>query len=186
MPSAPHVLNPTEMIVLCHAGQYRRPAAGRRGDILPAEQRDWSLGLWSFAGANTRLRGHPAAFPEELPRRLIKLYSYPEDVVADPFLGSGTTAVAAARLGRRVRVDLRHAARPARLLGGERGDPPSHGRVRGLADAAGRRAAALGLGAGGRRGRELRGIRMSRRVDRGRHVSKTPFVSPRAATGSGR
>jgi len=102
LPSAPHVVNPTEMIVIAHAGAYRRPAAGRRGDILPAEQRDWSLAMWSFAGANARLVGHPAPFPEELPRRLIKLYSYPDDVVADPFLGSGTTAIVAARLGRRV------------------------------------------------------------------------------------
>ncbi len=101
LPSAPHVVNPTEMIVVCHAGEYRRPSNGRRGDILPAEQRDWSLALWSFAGANTRLVDHPAPFPEELPRRLIKLYSYPEDTVADPFLGSGTTAVVAARLGRK-------------------------------------------------------------------------------------
>jgi site-specific DNA-methyltransferase (adenine-specific) len=100
LPSAPHVVNPTEMILICHAGEYRRPARGRRGDILPAEQRDWSLAMWSFAGANARLVGHPAPFPEELPRRLIKLYSYPGDVVADPFVGSGTTCAVAARLGR--------------------------------------------------------------------------------------
>jgi site-specific DNA-methyltransferase (adenine-specific) len=100
LPSAPHVLNPTEMIAICHRGDYRRPAQGRRGDILPAEQRDWSLAMWSFAGANARLIGHPAPFPEELPRRLIKLYSYPGDTVADPFVGSGTTALVATRLGR--------------------------------------------------------------------------------------
>ena len=101
LPSAPHVLNPTEMIVVCHVGDYRRPARGRAGDILPTEQRDWSLAMWSFAGANARLIGHPAPFPEELPRRLIKLYSYPDDVVADPFVGSGTTVLVAARLGRK-------------------------------------------------------------------------------------
>jgi site-specific DNA-methyltransferase (adenine-specific) len=100
LPSAPHVLNPTEMIAICHRGDYRRPAQGRRGDILPAEQRDWSLAMWSFAGANARLIGHPAPFPEELPKRLIKLYSYPGDTVADPFVGSGTTALVATRLGR--------------------------------------------------------------------------------------
>jgi site-specific DNA-methyltransferase (adenine-specific) len=100
LPSAPHVVNPTEMIVICHAGEYRRPHRGRRGDILPEEQRDWSLAMWSFAGANARLVGHPAPFPEELPRRLIKLYSYPGDVVADPFAGSGTTCLVAARLKR--------------------------------------------------------------------------------------
>lgn len=101
LPSAPHVLNPSEMIVVCHVGEYRRAAHGRRGDILPDEQVAWSLAMWSFAGANAKLVGHPAPFPEELPRRLIKLYSYPGDVVADPFVGSGTTSVVAARLGRR-------------------------------------------------------------------------------------
>jgi site-specific DNA-methyltransferase (adenine-specific) len=103
LPSAPNVVNPTEMIVLAHRGDYKRPAQGRRGDILPAEQRDWSLAMWSFAGATGRLTGHPAAFPEELPRRLIKLYSYPDDLVADPFIGSGTTAIVAKRLGRRLK-----------------------------------------------------------------------------------
>jgi len=103
LPSAPNVVNPTEMIVLAHRGDYKRPAQGRRGDILPAEQCAWSLAMWSFAGATARLTGHPAPFPEELPRRLIKLYSYPDDVVADPFIGSGTTAVVAARLGRQVK-----------------------------------------------------------------------------------
>ena len=54
----------------------------------------------NFAGANPRRVGHPAPFPEELPRRLIKIYSYPQDLVLDPFAGSGTTLVAAKRLGR--------------------------------------------------------------------------------------
>ena len=45
--------------------------------------------------------GHPAPFPVELPRRLIDLYTYRDDMVLDPFLGSGTTLVAAQRAGRR-------------------------------------------------------------------------------------
>ena len=55
-------------------------------------------------GARPRERhrvGHPAPFPVELPQRLIDLYTYEGDVVLDPFMGSGTTAVAAVRLGRR-------------------------------------------------------------------------------------
>ncbi len=44
--------------------------------------------------------GHPAPFPVELPERLIHLYTYGGDVVLDPFLGSGSTAVAAVRTGR--------------------------------------------------------------------------------------
>lgn len=100
-PSAPFVTAPVEMIPVFHKGSYRRPATGgRRGDISRDEFLDWTLGTWKFAGANPRRVGHPAPFPEELPRRLIKLYSYPDDLVLDPFSGSGTTLVAAKRLGR--------------------------------------------------------------------------------------
>ena len=45
--------------------------------------------------ASARRIGHPAPFPEELPHRLIQLYSFETDVVLDPFMGSGTTAIAA-------------------------------------------------------------------------------------------
>jgi site-specific DNA-methyltransferase (adenine-specific) len=102
-PSAPFVTAPVEMIAVFHKGtSFRRPAtAGRRGDITRDEFLAWTLGTWTFAGANPRRVGHPAPFPHELPRRLIKLYTYPDDLVLDPFAGSGTTLVAATRLGRR-------------------------------------------------------------------------------------
>jgi len=101
-PSAPFVTAPVEMIAVFFKGSFRRPAtAGRRGDITRDEFLAWTLGTWTFPGANPRRVGHPAPFPEELPRRLIKLYSYPQDMVLDPFVGSGTTLIAASRLGRR-------------------------------------------------------------------------------------
>ena len=101
-PSAPFVTAPVEMIAVFHTGSFRRPATdGRRGDIARDEFLAWTLGMWTFAGANPRRVGHPAPFPEELPRRLIKLYSYPDDLVLDPFAGSGTTLVSARKLGRR-------------------------------------------------------------------------------------
>jgi site-specific DNA-methyltransferase (adenine-specific) len=101
-PSAPFVTAPVEMIAVFYKQTFRRPArGGRRGDITRDEFLAWTLGTWTFAGANPRRVGHPAPFPEELPRRLIKLYSYPDDLVLDPFLGSGTTLIAATRLGRR-------------------------------------------------------------------------------------
>jgi site-specific DNA-methyltransferase (adenine-specific) len=100
-PSAPFVTAPVEMIAVFHKGGFRRPSTdGRRGDITRDEFLAWTLGNWTFAGANPRRVGHPAPFPEELPRRLIKLYSYPNDLVIDPFAGSGTTLVASKRLGR--------------------------------------------------------------------------------------
>jgi site-specific DNA-methyltransferase (adenine-specific) len=101
-PSAPFVTAPVEMITVFYKGCFRRPSNGaRRGDILRDEFLSWTLGMWTFAGANPRRIGHPAPFPEELPRRLIKLYSYPDDVVLDPFAGSGTTLIAARKLNRR-------------------------------------------------------------------------------------
>src|SRR5579859_5889843 len=100
-PSAPFVTAPVETVAVFHKGGFRRPATGgRHGDISRDEFLAWTLGVWTFAGANPRRVGHPAPFPEELPRRLIKNYSYPEDLVLDPFSGSGTTLVAAKRLGR--------------------------------------------------------------------------------------
>jgi len=50
---------------------------------------------------SARRIGHPAPFPEELPNRLIQLYSFKGDVILDPFMGSGTTAVSALKLDRK-------------------------------------------------------------------------------------
>ena len=55
----------------------------------------WTKSIWTFPAANAKRIGHPAPFPMELPHRLINLYSYKEDVVLDPFCGSGTTCLAA-------------------------------------------------------------------------------------------
>ena len=65
-----------------------------------------TLEIWRFTPETTKL-GHPAPFPLELPLRLVKLYSYPGDIVIDHFNGSGTTCVAAKKLGRRyIGIDI--------------------------------------------------------------------------------
>ena len=56
--------------------------------------------VWSFPAESARRVGHPAPFPVELPHRCIQLYTYAGEVVLDPFMGSGSTAVAAARTDR--------------------------------------------------------------------------------------
>lgn len=119
-PSAPFVTAPVEMIPVFFKDGWRRPKGQRRTDLERDEFLSWTLGTWDspteseldegpwdFPGENAKKRRHPAPFPLELPRRLMKLYSYLDDVILDPFLGSGTTAVAAKQHHRRcVGVDV--------------------------------------------------------------------------------
>lgn len=60
-----------------------------------------TLSVWEIAPESAKRVGHPAPLPVALASRVIELYSYIGDVVLDPFCGSGTTCVAAQRLGRR-------------------------------------------------------------------------------------
>ncbi len=60
----------------------------------------WTRSIWEIPTVSAKRAGHPAPFPEELPRRLILLYTRRGDTVLDPFVGSGTTALAALSLGR--------------------------------------------------------------------------------------
>ena len=66
--------------------------------ITKEEWKEYFQGHWNFGGA--KQDGHIAMFPEELPKRLIKMFSFVGDNVLDPFLGSGTTSLAARNLGR--------------------------------------------------------------------------------------
>jgi site-specific DNA-methyltransferase (adenine-specific) len=70
----------------------------RRAALTTAEWNEYFSGHWSFPGE--KQRGHLAMFPEELPRRLIRMFTFEGETVLDPFLGSGTTSLAAMRLGR--------------------------------------------------------------------------------------
>ena len=70
----------------------------RASALTKAEWNEYFSGHWKFAGV--KQRGHLAMFPEELPVRLIKMFSFVGDTVLDPFLGSGTTSLAARTLGR--------------------------------------------------------------------------------------
>lgn len=70
--------------------------------LTTKEWQDWAINsIWEMQPAKAKSEGHPAPFPEELPKRLIKLYSFYGDTVLDPFLGTGTTAKVALELGRK-------------------------------------------------------------------------------------
>ncbi len=72
----------------------------KRDTIGHDEFIQWTKSIWTFPAVNAKKIGHPAPFPVELPHRLINLYSYEDDVVLDPFCGSGTTCIAALKNNR--------------------------------------------------------------------------------------
>lgn len=100
----------TERVIVAGKGRFDRaiPPARRQERGLPWRatiERDEfmssTLDLWEIPPESARRVGHPAPFPVELPRRLIELYTYADDLVLDPFMGSGSTLVAAVDSGRR-------------------------------------------------------------------------------------
>ena len=77
------------------------PEIKKKSKLTTKEWQDWAVNsIWEMSPAKAKSIGHPAPFPEELPRRLIKLFSFYGDTVLDPFLGSGTTTLVAKKLGR--------------------------------------------------------------------------------------
>jgi len=78
------------------------PKMKKKSKLTTKEWQKWAVdSVWEMNPAKAKGIGHPAPFPEELPHRLIKMYSFVGDIVLDPFIGSGTTAVVAERLGRK-------------------------------------------------------------------------------------
>ncbi|MGH8999903.1 MAG: DNA-methyltransferase [Acidimicrobiia bacterium] len=108
--SNPSLRDLTERILIASKGRFdRAPKRERRRALgLPWESTisredfmAWTLDTWEIRPEQARRIGHPAPFPVELPRRLIELYTYRGDVVLDPFMGSGSTALAAIAADRR-------------------------------------------------------------------------------------
>ena len=109
-PTNPVLRDVSERVIIASKGRFdravdidERRAQGRPHvpSISADEFLDATLDVWDIRPESARRVGHPAPFPVELPQRLIELYTFRDDLVLDPFLGSGTTAVAALRTGRR-------------------------------------------------------------------------------------
>lgn len=105
--SAPHIIAPVELIIVFYKGKWKKESGSKISTIAKEEFVEWTRGLWTFKGESKRKVGHPAPFPIELPYRCIKLFSYENDIILDPFMGSGTTLLAALKNQRRcIGVDI--------------------------------------------------------------------------------
>lgn len=98
--SNPVLRDTHEYILVFSKGSFGRPAHGRESTISRDDFMEWTKSVWTMNTESARRVGHPAPFPVELPARLIQLYTYRDDVVLDPFMGSGSTALAARQAGR--------------------------------------------------------------------------------------
>lgn len=98
--------NPTlrdvhEYILVFSKGAFKRQNPHKKQNTITREEfLEFTKSIWTFPAEPASKIGHPAPFPVELPRRLIQLYTFMDDVVLDPFMGSGQTALAAIKAGR--------------------------------------------------------------------------------------
>jgi len=89
-----------EYIIVLSKGDFKRNKGNKEDTITREEFLEFTKSIWRFPPESAKRVGHPAPFPEELPYRCIQLYTFKEDVVLDPFVGSGTTCVVALKAGR--------------------------------------------------------------------------------------
>lgn len=84
-----------EYILIFSKKTFSRKKENRENTIKKEEFLEWTKSIWTFPAVSARQIGHPAPFPEELPHRLIQLYTFKDDVVLDPFVGSGSACLSA-------------------------------------------------------------------------------------------
>lgn len=101
-PSSPYMKYTWEFVEIFCKGDLKHEGSQSEADISADEFKQWVNAKWSIAPErNMREYGHPAMFPEELANRILKLFSFRNDYVLDPFAGVGTTALTAKKSGRR-------------------------------------------------------------------------------------
>ena len=90
-----------EYILIFSKGELKRDSTNKENSITKEQFMEWTKSIWTMNAESAKRVGHPAPFPEELPKRLIHLYSFKGDIILDPFIGSGTTAIAAVKAERK-------------------------------------------------------------------------------------
>lgn len=98
--SNPVLRDTHEYILVYSKGDFKREKKDKIDSISKENFIEWSRSIWRFSTISAKKIGHPAPFPVELPKRLIEFYSFEKDIILDPFIGSGTTALAALELNR--------------------------------------------------------------------------------------
>lgn len=99
--SNPVLRDTHEYILIFSKGEFKRDKKGKADSISKENFMQWSKSIWHFNAVSAKKIGHPAPFPIELPKRLIEFYSFENDIILDPFIGSGTSALAALSLKRK-------------------------------------------------------------------------------------
>ena len=89
-----------EYILVFSKDSFSRKRNNKENTISKADFLAWTKSIWTFPSVSAKRIGHPAPFPEELPHRLLQLYTFEGDIVLDPFCGSGTTCLSALKSGR--------------------------------------------------------------------------------------
>lgn len=98
--SNPAIRRNHEYVLVWSKGEWKLEGDSEFSDMTPEEFQNWTFSTWFITPETRNLNNHPAPFPEELIRRIIKLFSYRNNTVLDPFMGTGTTAVVAKALNR--------------------------------------------------------------------------------------
>jgi site-specific DNA-methyltransferase (adenine-specific) len=99
--SNPTLRDTHEYILVFSKGSFRRDKMDGRTSTISRDQfLEFTKSVWEIPSESARKVGHPAPFPVELPYRLIQLYTFSNEIVLDPFMGSGQTALAALKAGR--------------------------------------------------------------------------------------
>ena len=100
-PANPTLRDVHEYILIFSKSMFSRKNFNKRKTTISRDEfLEFTKSVWTFSAVSAKEVGHPAPFPVELPYRLIQLYTYESEVILDPFMGSGQTAIAAIKTGR--------------------------------------------------------------------------------------